>query len=581
MTVNPRSFVLVSTLTLAAVTLNGYAADADGHSRSDVRTQAATALPDAAVYIQRVRRFADVVLAHGRDSYGRQKTPLFVDGLHAGRLEPVIWKGKGRVKGEVEDWVLCNFASQQALLRTLDGLSGLTGESKYRQAAEDAARYALEHLVSPSGLLYWGGHLAWDLQAHEPVGQGGPNTHELKGNQPHYRLMWRVHPSATRKLMEAVWAGHVLDWSLLDYNRHARVQASTPPQWDSAFNSAVQIPFPAVGRNLSFVNVVPPLMHAGVMLAVLGDNHTVLTWTRRLVHRWQEGRDTATGLCGGQLSYLPQDRAQAALGHVHPEINEAKIVATYHQTGRYHQLPLAQMQAGEDLIAAGGDRAKVGGEFIAWASDDLKVYARRCYDPEKGVFVARMTDGTAIQGEKSKAGYYVAESFAPRPADGLILWTYATAYRVTRDVEHWRMAGELMRLLGLGELGRPEGPRKLAVGTDHADWRTLYGLLELYRATQDRQILELACRVGDNLLRMQADSGLFPRPGYDYARTGDEAPLAILHLAAAIAGRSARMPAPRYDHAFFHCVYAGELEEHQRKRDDSRTYDHMVFYGRH
>ena len=67
--------------------------------------------------------------------------------------------------------MLSNFASQQALLRTLDGLTGVTGEEKYRRAAEETTRYALEHLRTPNGLLYWGGHLAWDLQEEKPVGQ--------------------------------------------------------------------------------------------------------------------------------------------------------------------------------------------------------------------------------------------------------------------------------------------------------------------------------------------------------------------------------------------------------------------------
>ena len=30
---------------------------------------------------------------------------------------------------------------------------------------------------------------------------------------------------------------------------------------------------------------------------------------------------------------------------------------------------------------------------------------------------------------------------------------------------------------------------------------------------------------------------------------------------------------------FFHCEYHGPLEEHQKKRADSRTYDHLVYYG--
>ncbi len=39
-------------------------------------------------YLESVRRFAARVLADGRDKYGEEATPLFVDGLHAGTLDP-------------------------------------------------------------------------------------------------------------------------------------------------------------------------------------------------------------------------------------------------------------------------------------------------------------------------------------------------------------------------------------------------------------------------------------------------------------------------------------------------------------
>ncbi|MHC4519034.1 MAG: hypothetical protein ACYTAS_10625, partial [Planctomycetota bacterium] len=110
------------------------------------------------LYLRAVCNFADTVLEHGTDDYGDEPTALFVDGLHVVTLEPVTWRGKDQT------WVLSNFASQQPLLRTLDGLTALTGKRKYRQAAEAATRYAMKHLTTPNGLLYWGGHFAWDLQ---------------------------------------------------------------------------------------------------------------------------------------------------------------------------------------------------------------------------------------------------------------------------------------------------------------------------------------------------------------------------------------------------------------------------------
>ncbi|MFZ5831225.1 MAG: hypothetical protein ACOY3P_14130 [Planctomycetota bacterium] len=528
--------------------------------------------PDGGRYLEAARRFADAVLEHGRDTYGTEKTPLFVDGLHAESFEPVRWQRQG------ETWVLSNFASQQPLIRLLDGLTAIEGDAKYRQAAEDAARYALAHLRAPNGLLYWGGHLALDLDAGKPVGQGGTTTHELKGHQPYYELMWRVDPQATERLLEAIWGGHVLDWALLDYNRHASTTKSAKAQWDHAFNATIEVPFPAQGSNLSFANVTPPLVHCGTVLALHG-NDDALLWTRRLLNRWQRAKDGHTGLCGGQLSYRKEDRAQEVLGHVHPQINEAKIVATYHQTCRYHEIPLVSMQAAERLLAGSGDPAEAAREFIRWATEDLEIYARECYDPTSGRFIAKMTDGTPIEWRESKTSYYVPESFAPVKPDGPLFWGYATAYRLARTPPHWRMVCAIAKAMDLGDLGEPDGARKLRLDTPNGDWQVIYPLLELHRATGDAALLQLACRVGDNIVKQQSPSGLFPRKGRAWARTGDDAPLALLHLAAAIRGERDTLPQAVYDNRFFHCVYDGPLEPHQQKRADARTYDHLVFYG--
>jgi pectate lyase len=524
-------------------------------------------------FLQAVRRFADRVLSDGRDKYGPERTPLFVDGLHAETLEPAKWICRG------ETWVLSNFANQQPLLRTLDGLTALTGLPQYRQAAEEATKYALTRLRTPNGLLYWGGHLAWDLEQEKAVGQY-EDIHEQKNQQPYYELMWRVNSQRTAELIETIWAAHILDWSLFDYNRHGSIRKPLKPQWDHAFNDETEVPFAIKGGNLSFVCVTPSLLHASVTLAVLDKKTEALTWSERLIRRWQQGKDPRTGLCGGQLSYRQEDRARDALGHVHPTINEAKIVASYHQTGRYHQLPLAQMQAAVALMDAGGAYAEVGKEFLQWASDDLKTYAQQCYEPHTGRFVAKMTDGTPLQWQQARSGYYVAESFAPQKPDGCLFWGCATAYRLTKDRAHWRMLREIAKRLDLGDAGEPGGEgRSMNPSVAGNDWRFIYAMLELHRATEDQRFLAAACRIGENVLKMQTTTGLFPQPGRQYARTGDEAPLAILHLAAAIEGKRSVMPAPMFDHQFFHCEYQGELEKYQQKRDDKRTYDNLVFYG--
>jgi pectate lyase len=534
---------------------------------------------DSGPYLEAARRFADTVVEQGRDRYGEQHTPLFVDGLQIDSLAPATWKGK-----HGETWVLSNFSSQQPLMRLLDGLSALTGDDEYRLAAEKAAGYVLANCRTPNGLLYWGGHCAWDLILDNNFGEYKSPIHEVKSFQPYFRLLWRVDPTAARKLLETIWGGHILDWSRIDYNRHSFTTKASAPQWDHEYLHDIEVPWPTDGANLSFCNVSPTLLHSGYTLALLGNDDNALTWSRRLVLRWQQARHPKTGLCGGQLSYRQRDRAQIALGHVHPDINEARIVASYHQTSRYHKLPLSQLQAAEYLREAGGKYAIMGEELVDWASGDLKTYAEYCYDATEGVFVALMTDGTPIKGQESNVGYYEPKSFAPKNPDGFLLWGYAMAYRLTGDESHWAMLNSICGNLGLGDIGNPDGTnRTLTLETEHAEWQTIYALLEMYKATHDKEVLELACLVANNLLAWQTDNGLFPRPGRNFARTGDEVPLALLHLAAVIEGKSELMPKPMHDNAFFHATYHGELEPHARPLEqgegNTRTYDWRVYYG--
>ncbi|MCB1121300.1 MAG: hypothetical protein KJT03_07110 [Verrucomicrobiae bacterium] len=532
-----------------------------------------TERPDAEPFVLSAIAFADSVIEHGRDQYGPEHTPLFVDGLHAHSLKPVVWEKDG------QSWVLSNFASQQALIRLLDGLSSITGESRFQEAALEATAYALKNLRSPNGLLYWAGHMAWDLEGERQVGQY-PNVHEMKAHGPYYDFLWQVDPDRTRKLMETIWAAHILDWRLLDYNRHASTETVLLPQWDHTFAEDIAVPFPAQGNNLSFANVTPSLLYAGIHLAALDHNENALRWSRRLAWRWQQARHPETGLSGGQLSYRVHDRAQDSLGHVHPDINEAMIVATYHQESRYHRIPLVQLQSAEKLLKLDGPYREIGQELINWALNDLKVYAEQCYDSKSGTFVAKMINGTPLMWKEAKTDYYTPSSFAPQKPDGQLFWGYALAYRLSGDAFFWNMARELGKHLELGDIGSYTGTNAAAfLQTSSTQWHLIYALLEMHRASGKPHLLQLAARIGNNLRVMQTESGLFPRPGREYARTGDEIPLALLHLAAALKGRSAAMPAPSLDNQFLHAEFHAPLQEHQQKRNDRRTYDHYVFYG--
>lgn len=538
--------------------------------------------------------FAGTVLEHGRDRYGEESTPLFADGLHIESLEPARWKYEGN-----QSWVLSNFASQQALMRFLDGMTVMTGELKYRDAAEKTADYMLKHSRSPNGLLFWGGHAAWDLEKNRPVGF----AHEMKNQQPYYELMWRVNPEATHHLLMAIWGGHITDWELLDFNRHAAFNSGAEPKWSSEFNEDIEIPFQTDGWNLSFANACLSLIHAGASLAGFDQNTSAMDWTERLVYRWQQGKHPVTGLSGGQTSYRgAKDRAWIAFGHVHPHINEATMIATYHRTSRYHTMPLVQMQNGLKLLGHGEPFSSAGKRFIDWALEDLKIYGELAFDKEEKVFHSLLTDGEQLKWQEVRGGgtnyYLINTQLGPIRPDGEIFWSYAMAYRLSKDSLFWNMAREIALTMNLGDPGDTEG-KGITLGVDALlnktvedhlntdNWRTLvhniYAILELYEATDNELFLNAASDIGLAIVNRQAGNGLFPRAGREYARTGDEVPLVLLHLAAAMTGKRDSLPQPMMDARFFHMEYFGELDEKQQRiaeAGDRRTMDHLVFYGR-
>jgi hypothetical protein len=124
--------------------------------------------------LQAVIEFADNVLEKGRDRFGPEPTPLFVDGWNTETDEPVVWVYKG------EEWIPSNLASHQNLFRTLRGLSRLTGEARYERAARDAIAYHFDELQSPCGLLYWGGHRFIDLKTKRVVGESANARTEVQ-----------------------------------------------------------------------------------------------------------------------------------------------------------------------------------------------------------------------------------------------------------------------------------------------------------------------------------------------------------------------------------------------------------------
>jgi pectate lyase len=504
-------------------------------------------------YLQAVTTFADNVLTHGRDTYGPKKTPLFVDGINVDTLEPPVWKRNG------ERWILSNLATQQTLFRVLDGLTAATGDKRYRNAAVSATKYSFENLRAPNGLLYWGGHCCYDALGDRTVGES--RNQEFKHHYPYYELMWQVDPEATRQLIEASWAAHVINWENLDFNRHGPYDKAVGEVWDNEYKGG-KAPF--AGKGLTFMMSGIDLVYAAAQLGRLADDEEPLVWSKRLARRYVDVRHPVTGLGASNFSIIEPDRMTRQFPQFEGRFTEATITDIYGDRNTY--CAAGQLRLGETL-------GPKGEEFAKWAVEDLTARATHGYDDETNSFRAMLIDGTELSpADRKQDGYVTVKWLESRTADSRYFFAYSLSYKLSKDELMWTMVRKIGRGLGLGDLGPdPRTPAETSPASSVDDPLLIFSLLELWEATDSPAYLELAQKIADNALANRFHKGFFVQSGeHVYAKFDDPLPLALLHLRAALLGLPDKPPTYWMGRGYFHCPYDGV----------GRTYDHQVIYPR-
>lgn len=478
----------------------------------------------AARIVATVRDHVEDVLANGRETTD-EDTPLLADALDPSTGDPLAYDARD----VAADRRLSNLAVQQEFLRTLLALDRLTGATRYHDVATDIVSWMFDHLTDGSGLVYWGGHAAYDVDAQETV--VGKNDHELKYEYPFYELFFEVDPDGTRRFVEAMWSAHVIDWSILDFDRHGQFSAGDPAAlWDHEYDGGDVLFW---GDGLTFINAGSDLYYAAGMLSHHSDDERPLRWAQRLAHRYVQTRQEP-GISGYQYSQhtshcngpeILGDRAQyqfAPYIHGDHRIFESTL---------FRPRPIVQRQQ-----LALGDRLGPGGEpFLAWAIEELHAWAETAYRPEENVFEPMLTDGLSLEGFViRREGYFGPKGRIVEPieADWEFFWTYARAYRIAGDDRCWDTARNIANGLGLGDIGDPDGDDR-ALDPDAAveDYAAIYGLLDLYDATGVESYRRAASRIGSTILET-AENGQFLWGGR--VDLEDPRPLALLHLAATL-----------------------------------------------
>lgn len=497
--------------------------------------------------------FVQTALAATEDRY--QATPLRADAIEVRTGEPLVWLAP---EG---DSIPSNFACQQNFQRVLDGLTALTGDSSYRQAAEATAEHMFRNYQTEAGLLRWGGHQYIDLKTGDLRGYPPPAVHELKNGFPFYDLMHRVDPVATDRLIRSIWSAHVYDWATLETGRHGDYEQ--PVSADLWHRRPFSPPPPFFEtKGLSFLNAGNDLIYAAAEFARLSstpsaETDAALLWTSRLVDQYVAARHPETGLGAYQFSQPRKtaeppndettlswygDRAQRQLGpewdpnpHADPtrrKVLEATVLLQHQALSIYSENALLLLQLGVDL-------GEAGRRFLDVTLSGLKAYVRHAYDESTNTMRPLLTDGRDLSGfVLQRDGYFgskgtVLEPFTATP----FLSSLARAWRVSGDEAFWKPIRGIARAIGLGNL---EG------STACDDPVVLFALLDLHVASGRDSYLDLARQVGDNLVakRFFSVSGgrsggwFLSHPSRRYARIDAIEPYALLALEAALAGRS-------------------------------------------
>ena len=506
-----------------------------------------TVVTSESPYLRAVREFADNVIEHGRDTYGPKHTPLFVDGLNVNTHEPVEW-----IASNGDRWILSNLASQQNLFRTLDGLTTITGDPKYRQAAMEAIEYAFENLRTPNGLLYWGIGVAYDAQGDRialPYGSGGQS---LKWHLPYYELMWEVNPDATKQFIEAYWSILILDWSNLDMNRSGPIDRLLNQPWKHKYTGG-PVYFEATADGKAFISAGSDLSRAAALLYSLSGDREPLVWSKRLIHRYVETRHPEVGISGSPYNRSRDDKTQYQfrndfMGHFvlqgtffpqdyvgwsNPMVRELSLGYLNVAPGIPYSIISGPCWMSQLIL--GDMLGQDGAEFTQWALEELTAIGKRAYRKNDNSFIPMLIDGTSIEGYVCKRdGHYGAKgtTFNAIPAVPMDFWAYALAYRITEDEFMWEMAHNIAQGLDLGNIGfSPTAKAEMNNNTNCCDPFALLAFLELYKKTQNKTFLQMSHRIGANILASRFHKGFFIASNkHIYAKFDAFEPLALLHL---------------------------------------------------
>src|SRR5690606_7458224 len=118
-----------------------------------------------------------------------------------------------------------NLWYDQPSLRAMYRVSEVTGDSKFAQAADAYAKFALENCHKSNGMFVWGTHIYWDCYQDRAGGdEDGRGPHEILVYACNWKDLYRNNPDAVRHEINSIWKWHIHDHETGRHNRHDDAQ---------------------------------------------------------------------------------------------------------------------------------------------------------------------------------------------------------------------------------------------------------------------------------------------------------------------------------------------------------------------
>lgn len=177
-----------------------------------------------------IYRFADAMIQNGRDTYGPQKSGLFLSAFDRTTLAPLTNRPPTTAGVREDDRVGpksgvltgANPQHDENFLRLLYTLSELSSKPKYRETADAELKWFLQNTSSTeTHLLPWGEHLSWNVMTDEPIPKDQAGVHEFFRPWMLWDRCFELAPEASQQFALALWEHQIANHETGAFDRGA------------------------------------------------------------------------------------------------------------------------------------------------------------------------------------------------------------------------------------------------------------------------------------------------------------------------------------------------------------------------